>query len=90
MQIKYAVICHIQHWGHDSYVRKEVEFQDEPTHVQIEEVLSGLELIENIDSEIDYSSGAVLPDYAMPRKSKVQRIYATVEKRFYREVEVDG
>jgi len=87
MQIKHVVCCCVEHWGKERNLRKEVEFPDEPTHEQIEEVLAGMELYDS-DSEIDYSSGAVLPDYEMPRKSKVQRIFLIVEKRFYREVEV--
>ena len=87
MQIKHVVLCYVQHKYGNPTLRKEVEFPDEPTYKQIEEVLSNVELSKSIDTEIDYASGAVLPDYRMPRKSKVLRIYATVEKRFYKEVE---
>jgi hypothetical protein len=82
MQIKYAVLCYIQYWGCNPYVKEEVELPNEPTHEQIKEALSKIMLYDS-DFEIDYSTGAVLPDYAMPRKSKVQRVYAIVEKRYY-------
>jgi hypothetical protein len=85
MQIKYVVCCYIQHFGHDPYIRTEAEFVDEPTYDQIKETLDAMPIYDS-DSEIDYSTGAVLPDYSMPRKSRIQRIYSTVEKRFYREV----
>jgi hypothetical protein len=84
MQVKYIVIGYVQHWGHEPVVRAEKEFLQEPTYAEIKQLLDTIELYKS-DYEIDYSTGAVLPDYRMPRKSKVQRIFAVVEKRYYRE-----
>lgn len=85
MLIKYIVLCYVQHWGYDPYIRKEVEFLNEPTHEQIEKTLSEVELYDS-DYEIDYNSGARLPDDMMPKKSKIRGIYAVVEKRYYKDL----
>jgi hypothetical protein len=89
MRIKYVVLCYVQHWGYSPSLRKEIEFTEEPTNEQIEKALSEIQL-GKYDYETDYSSGAVLPDYRMPKKCRVRRIYAVVEKRLYREVEING
>jgi repressor of nif and glnA expression len=87
MQIKYVVLCYVEHIRKAGRsLREEVEFQVEPTHEQIEEVLDNVAIYAT-DYETDYTSGAVLPDYAMPKKSKIKSIYAVVEQRFYKEVE---
>jgi hypothetical protein len=90
MTIKYVVVCYVQHYGFESVVRRQVEFLQEPTDEQVEEVLNSVKKLWDSDYSIDYSSGAVLPDYAMPRKCNVKRIYAVVEKRFIEEVEHDA
>lgn len=86
MQIKYFVCCYVEHWGYNRILRKEVEFPDEPSNNMVEYILSSIGLDAYIDYEIDYSTGAILPDDDMPRKSKVKCMYAVVEKRFYGEV----
>ncbi|HEX2925059.1 MAG TPA: hypothetical protein VHP38_02175 [Ruminiclostridium sp.] len=88
MKIKYVVLCYVQHNTGEPSLRNEVEFQKEPRHEQIQDILNGIKLYDEVDLEIDYSSGAVLSDYLMPRKkSTVHSIYAVIEKRFYREVD---
>ena len=87
MKIKHLVLCYVQHFCGEPSLRKEIELQDEPSYKQIENILSKVELYDNVDYEIDHSTGARLPDDHMPKKSKVNAIYAVVEKRFYREVD---
>jgi hypothetical protein len=82
MEIKYVVKCYVQRFSGEPSLRDEIEFLQEPNLVQIQEALEGVELYNGVDYVIDYSSGAVLPDYQMPRKCVVKSIYAVVEKRF--------
>jgi hypothetical protein len=86
MQIKYIVLCYVEHWSPGRFLRNEVEFQVEPSHEQIEEALNNVQIFDS-DYENYICKGDVLKDLVMREKSKIKSIYAVVEKRFYKEVE---
>ena len=85
MQIRNVVLCYAEQSDTSRDLFQEVEFTDEPTYEQVEKVLSEINLSDCVNLEIDHNTGAVFSDY-----DAIQCIYAVVEKRFYREVEVDG
>lgn len=80
--IKHCILCYVEHWGGDLSLRNAEEHDNEPTQEQIKEALNRVELLDNFDYQINYGTGAVLPDHKMPKKSKVKSIYAVVEKRY--------
>jgi hypothetical protein len=87
MQIKYAVMCYVEHWSPGRFLRNEVEFQCEPSHEQIEEALNGVPIYDS-DYEDYICKGGMLQGLKILReKCKIKSIYAVVEQRFYREVE---
>jgi hypothetical protein len=85
MYSKYVIVLYVQHWGREPQVRREMEFNVEPDISDIKIVVDEFEP-QTWDYEIDYSTGAVLPDYAMPQKCKIEKVYAVVEKRYYKEL----
>jgi hypothetical protein len=85
MEKKNIVQIHVKHTGKEPIIRKEVELKSEPCSAYIALLLDEFEL-SDWDYEIDYQSGAVLQEYQMPKKCKVESIYATIETRYYKEV----
>jgi hypothetical protein len=87
MQIKYAVLCYVEHWCPGRFLRNEVEFLVEPSHEQIEEALNNVQIFPS-DYENYICKGDILKDLEIREKCKIKSIYAVVEQRFYREVEI--
>ena len=88
MQIKYVVLCYVEHHGSPGrFLRNEVEFQCEPSHEQIEEALNNVQIF---DSDYDnyICKGDILKGLEIREGCKIKSIYAVVEQRFYREVEI--
>lgn len=83
MEVKSVVKLYVKHQCSEATVRQEFEFDYEPSHSDIKKCVDSFEPA-TYDFEIDYSTGAVVLDCNMPKKSKIESVYATIEKRFYK------
>jgi hypothetical protein len=85
MLIVYVVTLYVKYFTRsEAIIRHEYRYFGEPPQDIIEKIVNDFKP-SSYDYEIDYSTGAVLPDYSMPKKCKIESVYATVEKRYYRE-----
>jgi hypothetical protein len=88
VQIKYVVLCYVEHKGSpDRDLRKEFIFENEPSREQIEEALNDVQIFDS-DYENYVCKGDILRGLEVREKCKIKSIYAVVEQRFYKEGEI--